>query len=102
MIRRPPSSTLFPYTSLSRSGSTAEGRPCQSATTSAVRSSAVGPSPPVVTTRSTPEPAWKSRSEEHTSELQSRQYLVCRLLLEQKKPRHPSHSCTRRSPPLRQ
>src|SRR3712207_8520816 len=91
MIRRPPRSTLFPYTTLFRS---------------------IGPDPPSVvppvpagqsaacgTVRS----AWDSgsglrakgsldvcrrfagRSEEHTSELQSRQYLVCRLLLEKKK-----------------
>src|SRR5260221_3193135 len=69
MIRRPPRSTLFPYTTLFRS-----------------------PAPPfrcsgrrvTATSRS-----WKgsgsSRSEEHTFELQSRQYLVCRLLLEKKK-----------------
>src|SRR5258707_11017376 len=69
MIRRPPRSTLFPYTTLFRS----YGRSCLPA-------------------RSTPRaPACASaghrarRSEEHTSELQSRQYLVCRLLLEKKK-----------------
>src|SRR5438445_13118546 len=61
MIRRPPRSTLFPYTTLFR-------------------------------TRYMPRcpwlpwpPPWLLRSEEHTSELQSRQYLVCRLLLEKKK-----------------
>src|SRR6476620_12211756 len=64
MIRRPPRSTLFPYTTLFRS-------PARRATSS--------PTWRCTATRSMP------RSEEHTSELQSRQYLVCRLLLEKKK-----------------
>src|SRR3712207_9168215 len=71
MIRRPPRSTLFPYTPLSRSGSA-----CAS-TRRAERSTA----PPV---RRSPAHRGVGRSEEHTSELQSRQYLVCRLLLEKK------------------
>src|SRR3712207_8976312 len=81
MIRRPPRSTLFPYPTLFRS--------------SFIRS---GSNPPLVLT--TPQyllgqcavdlgrlfrPVIPERSEEHTSELQSRQYLVCRLLLEKKK-----------------
>src|SRR5947209_16866277 len=72
MIRRPPRSTLFPYTTLFRS---------QEVTT--VDGHAGGTRDPrlelerVVST--------VARSEEHTSELQSRQYLVCRLLLEKKK-----------------
>src|SRR5215203_1824728 len=65
MIRRPPRSTLFPYTTLFRSAA----RPRASSSGTPRRSS--------VTARC-------SRSEEHTSELQSRQYLVCRLLLEKK------------------
>src|SRR5215203_6870584 len=64
MIRRPPRSTLFPYTTLFRSIRCRRRRS---------RSHAA--------TRSRP----TYRSEEHTSELQSRQYLVCRLLLEKKK-----------------
>src|SRR3712207_9141565 len=71
MIRRPPRSTLFPYTTLFRSTSAAssvEGCPPAKST--------MVPSEPTVT---------RLRSEEHTSELQSRQYLVCRLLLEKKK-----------------
>src|SRR3712207_7730375 len=91
MIRRPPRSTLFPYTTLFRSLSRPGGKyfnpdRCASA-----------PAPLL------PEKAWRERrcrvlwfspvrtrgepqrSEEHTSELQSRQYLVCRLLLEKKK-----------------
>src|SRR5215475_3847537 len=65
MIRRPPRSTLFPYTTLFRSrrspaGVSATGRRCGA-------------------------PGCRARSEEHTSELQSRENLVCRLLLEKKK-----------------
>src|SRR2546422_3563330 len=74
MIRRPPRSTLFPYTTLFRSR-----RPCRW-----VRTIPMG-----WPTISTDEPdlrqAGFSRSEEHTSELQSRLHLVCRLLLEKKK-----------------
>src|SRR3712207_7917464 len=88
MIRRPPRSTLFPYTTLSRSGLLL----CQMAK---MRGAAV------IGTAGTEEKARLAkeagadevilyrekdfRSEEHTSELQSRQYLVCRLLLEKKK-----------------
>src|SRR2546430_11765069 len=68
MIRRPPRSTLFPYTTLFRS------RPAPPSRTWGTRS---GP----VAGRRTAEP----RSEEHTAELQSQSNLVCRLLLEKKK-----------------
>src|SRR3712207_7546707 len=86
MIRRPPRSTLFPYTTLFRSGSSR-----RSATTSgtssagATRETTSAPSS-VTTTAETVSvcSATATRSEEHTSELQSRQYLVCRLLLEKK------------------
>src|SRR5947209_10399433 len=71
MIRRPPISTLFPYTTLFRSRCAGSSRPRRRRLRCArVRSSRTAPGP---------------RSEEHTSELQSRQYLVCRLLLEKKK-----------------
>src|SRR3712207_8880886 len=87
MIRRPPRSTLFPYTTLFRSGLTGgvdgalvlkrkrgradaflhvDGRDIENPTELALKFN-------------------QNRSEEHTSELQSRQYLVCRLLLEKKK-----------------
>src|SRR5438445_5175692 len=71
MIRRPPRSTLFPYTTLFRSAAVVwpqgpESNAARAALTALSTSAAV-------------------RSEEHTSELQSRQYLVCRLLLEKKK-----------------
>src|SRR5258707_3014354 len=81
MIRRPPRSTLFPYTTLFRSNQPA---------------SELGDCFPRCFCRSDhPEPTLRlvvpvSRSEEHTSELQSRQYLVCRLLLEKKKMSIPS------------
>src|SRR3712207_7335691 len=84
MIRRPPRSTLFPYTTLFRS------RQCELEQVRRVCSqSPVGghpvprAAPNVTPPGSVAAPA--GRSEEHTSELQSRQYLVCRLLLEKKK-----------------
>src|SRR3712207_9004992 len=83
MIRRPPRSTLFPYTTLFRSAADPalglqEGRrgtrcAAPSYDLKATGSSGFPPAPHCL------------RSEEHTSELQSRQYLVCRLLLEKKK-----------------
>src|SRR3712207_7045274 len=89
MIRRPPRSTLFPYTTLFRSalvppdpaatrcdpdriGGCAQGR------------AAVPGGPGTLPRERVVAP--RARSEEHTSELQSRQYIVCRLLLEKKKP----------------
>src|SRR3712207_7232753 len=78
MIRRPPRSTLFPYTTLFRSSSDPRDhrRPHASA---ARRRGRVEGRRSARTTGPCP-----LRSEEHTSELQSRQYLVCRLLLEKK------------------
>src|SRR5258708_31655355 len=78
MIRRPPRSTLFPYTTLFRSLEATPPPPSSSSRTGD-------------TSGGTP----RSRSEEHTSELQSPDHLVCRLLLEKKKktsPRRPSTS----------
>src|SRR3712207_8064908 len=86
MIRRPPRSTLFPYTTLFRSGPR-RLRPRLPCRGSPVPGGAVERGGPVHGVRSGARPrgnAWE-RSEEHTSELQSRQYLVCRLLLEKKK-----------------
>src|SRR3712207_8310207 len=81
MIRRPPRSTLFPYTTLFRS--TAFVCPARSIAAIAGRSARarVG----ACSRRGRSVSAREHRSEEHTSELQSRQYLVCRLLLEKKK-----------------
>src|SRR5256885_3638761 len=101
MIRRPPRSTLFPYTTLSRSVDRITVLDCASAgtagtahsTTRSSRSSMIFPLSPGVG-RPRPRPwrnaglayyAHERRSEEHTSELQSPCNLVCRLLLEKKK-----------------
>src|SRR3712207_8053381 len=95
MIRRPPRSTLFPYTTLFRSVSFCAMFFCRRMartllmipfTDSKSASSAAStlPSKRIESTISD-SPSLRSRSEEHTSELQSRQYLVCRLLLEKKK-----------------
>src|SRR2546422_8319830 len=81
MIRRPPRSTLFPYTTLFRSSGAA---PPTVPAPGAIRNRLVGTNPtrlPGVR----PLEAAQDRSEEHTSELQSRLHLVCRLLLEKKK-----------------
>src|SRR2546422_7662158 len=92
MIRRPPRSTLFPYTTLFRSQLL---RVCRRAGRQPVATPAGSYRPPWAARRrgsvvvaSTGDP----RSEEHTSELQSRLHLVCRLLLEKKKKRA-LHSC---------
>src|SRR3712207_7195863 len=84
MIRRPPRSTLFPYTTLFRSRPSS-GSAFPRGTASAWPLAPISPVPkhPLATT--TTLCCSRSRSEEHTSELQSRQYLVCRLLLEKKK-----------------
>src|SRR3712207_7513030 len=90
MIRRPPRSTLFPYTTLFRSspGWNRERWVTPFARGPTKCSRAVPPVPAATAwAASVPSPV-ASRSEEHTSELQSRQYLVCRLLLEKKKRKH--------------
>src|SRR5438477_8507488 len=74
MLRRPPTSTLFPYTTLFRSPSRLPRCCCASSA-----------SPRSVAPRRSPTFASSRRSEEHTSELQSHVNLVCRLLLEKKK-----------------
>src|SRR5258707_8668941 len=78
MIRRPPRSTLFPYTTLFRSLEKPAG-----GGQIARAGGDVGERARVLVDSQQQE---DTRSEEHTSELQSRQYLVCRLLLEKKKP----------------
>src|SRR3712207_7280483 len=90
MIRRPPRSTLFPYTTLFRSRVADLHRYFIEAVEHLVlpvgvagRSAVGGPHGV-----KRPHPQLVGRSEEHTSELQSRQYLVCRLLLEKKKRIH--------------
>src|SRR2546422_6638653 len=79
MIRRPPRSTLFPYTTLFRSLALRRSRPCASERED----------------RGAEACQSEKRSEEHTSELQSRLHLVCRLLLEKKKARSRSTDTAR-------
>src|SRR3712207_7918770 len=82
MIRRPPRSTLFPYTTLFRSRSTITAAAFGPQRTRPIWERRLPGRKDSARSRSgAPHP----RSEEHTSELQSRQYLVCRLLLEKKK-----------------
>src|SRR3712207_8657975 len=94
MIRRPPRSTLFPYTTLFRSAGdavvVADRRAAQDGTREvAARAAATGRrfvgAVHVTDAGDAVVVQGRRRSEEHTSELQSRQYLVCRLLLEKKK-----------------
>src|SRR3712207_7268743 len=84
MIRRPPRSTLFPYTTLFRS--TRHRAAWYSVPRTSDRYSS--PTSAASAGSSTCSNTSLGRSEEHTSELQSRQYLVCRLLLEKKKNTH--------------
>src|SRR3989442_3262735 len=93
MIRRPPRSTLFPYTTLFRSGFLPEARgvfDVRFELLSEVRSELLFGRPRVADLlvyliESLVDEHARTRSEEHTSELQSRPHLVCRLLLEKKK-----------------
>src|SRR5947209_18084687 len=86
MIRRPPRSTLFPYTTLFRSYVTDAALDFDGFAVDDIAIPEIG-----FTDDAEQDGGWtangflRSRSEEHTSELQSRQYLVCRLLLEKKK-----------------
>src|SRR3712207_7463863 len=96
MIQRPPRSTLFPYTTLFRSAGLAGGKPTQEDPCPVEPRGRLGL--PLSEGGCWPAQRWRwpphsrcprgrsppTRSEEHTSELQSRQYLVCRLLLEKK------------------
>src|SRR3712207_8235517 len=85
MIRRPPRSTLFPYTTLFRSTAWCATSCATSATARMRRPTAPPPTTSTATCSRLRPSGCSRRSEEHTSELQSRQYLVCRLLLEKKK-----------------
>src|SRR2546429_3090146 len=94
MIRRPPRSTLFPYTTLFRSQLLADNElhpALPDAAMEVIRGqvalgvAARNASPGFLTQRSLRAALFPARSEEHTSELQSRLHLVCRLLLENKK-----------------
>src|SRR5690606_39321566 len=92
MVPPPPTSTLFPYTTLFRSaGGGGAGRPqrapveCDGHCFSSTRYSAGTASAATFSKRRSNKTSASKRSEEHTSELQSRENLVCRLLLEKKK-----------------
>src|SRR5688572_32217943 len=85
MIRRPPRSTLFPYTTLFRS-------PPPEAASAALKSA---PACWLPTWLRRCSPSGRRRSEEHTSELQSQSNLVCRLLLEKKKKKKKTKSSTK-------
>src|SRR5690349_23475442 len=86
MISRPPRSTLFPYTTLFRSPSVAWFSPSLTPPApNADKTPPKGPSQTMEPGGHYSAPAPQTRSEEHTSELQSRRDLVCRLLLEKKK-----------------
>src|SRR3712207_8409543 len=99
MIRRPPRSTLFPYTTLFRSGNLSETLERLKREVEGDRYMGDGNrdgdglvgnvssvlEQAIITARTAVNSGLVRRSEEHTSELQSRQYLVCRLLLEKKK-----------------
>src|SRR2546430_4205823 len=113
MIRRPPRSTLFPYTTLFRSGLYCKSWPCSFTPRST--QSPVRPNPRRAATRgATSRPiavdpnntapglcSWIVRSEEHTSELQSQSNLVCRLLLEKKTHRDISAPAARATEAIR-
>src|SRR2546429_6260922 len=91
MIRRPPRSTLFPYTTLFRSTARKTSKVASHASRISSNSCAdLRPRQAIVTGSA------ETRSEEHTSELQSRLHLVCRLLLEKKKniKEYTTHSAT--------
>src|SRR2546428_5066204 len=101
MIRRPPRSTLFPYTTLFRSPAMLEGSSSASETSPNMGWFLLDPTGNAVEglvgpmTTSTSSNAF-ARSEEHTSELQSRSDLVCRLLLEKKKTGRSRHRLAKR------
>src|SRR3712207_7539251 len=101
MIRRPPRSTLFPYTTLFRSeaGQPLPRSPPQKSSTELEpqRATRVEAASPAHSCPHGPAPFQTppgTRSEEHTSELQSRQYLVCRLLLEKIHMTSPHRPCS--------
>src|SRR3712207_8628616 len=106
MIRRPPRSTLFPYTTLFRSRQTAAlifnvaadaVTPEMRARAKTINFATIYGQGPFALSRQLNISMEDARSEEHTSELQSRQYLVCRLLLEKKK----KNAATTRQTPFR-
>src|SRR5258707_10889022 len=96
MIRRPPRSTLFPYTTLFRSDLQHAPSPGDGPRDHLLAANAGNGRPEYSGAGEIG--VEQGRSEEHTSELQSRQYLVCRLLLEKKKPAASKADCALRAP----
>src|SRR2546425_4995016 len=90
MIRRPPRSTLFPYTTLFRSICCATISPSRSDSVKFLEPTTIRSRPAQLANMNSRSDSDRTmvRSEEHTSELQSLAYLVCRLLLEKKKKQH--------------
>src|SRR3712207_6955549 len=99
MIRRPPRSTLFPYTTLFRSPASVQRGAVELVVRTGRARGVVGHDLEPVERRVDHRAVAGARSEEHTSELQSRQYLVCRLLLEKKTAIDRPHSPTPQSSP---
>src|SRR2546427_7635646 len=85
MIRRPPRSTLFPYTTLFRSSFSEEADVAAINAYLTEHTGDISHRALTVGVDTSPRSTWETRSEEHTSELQSQSNLVCRLLLEKKK-----------------
>src|SRR5258708_23728173 len=99
MIRRPPRSTLFPYTTLFRSQTRfRSAHPAPARRGKPVRWRVRPPRPHRRARRGPPQAGRNPRSEEHTSELQSPDHLVCRLLLEKKKKSIYTENTTRSTP----
>src|SRR2546425_7932230 len=94
MIRRPPRSTLFPYTTLFRSPDACRRRARRGARPDRALAARRARADPRRVSRPRPRCRETHRSEEHTSELQSLAYLVCRLLLEKKKTKHKKTDAT--------
>src|SRR5438552_14802921 len=91
MIRRPPRSTLFPYTTLFRSKRSPAKSASSGKTNARRRSRTIAPENKAIAPTGA---RFHGRSEEHTSELQSPDHLVCRLLLEKKKNKQTKHPIT--------
>src|SRR3712207_7591084 len=100
MIRRPPRSTLFPYTTLFRSPAGGEHAADQQQRERAAREQHRDLLLDGLGRQARADAGVDPRSEEHTSELQSRQYLVCRLLLEKKKKSTTRRSMSTGGPPV--
>src|SRR5438132_7897991 len=100
MIRRPPRSTLFPYTTLFRSSKTRGACGGHNSRTRPLATPAPPTPPPTAASAAPCEGGSGGRSEEHTSELQSHSDLVCRLLLEKKKKKNTNRDRHKQQRPI--